>query len=61
MQDGRPRSNEDLGELAKMRGIVDGNVDLRSVNATMMSLQKTGAVMRRDDKWVRRDQKEQRS
>ncbi|HEX9450426.1 MAG TPA: hypothetical protein VF934_03335 [Burkholderiales bacterium] len=54
MQDGRPRTNEELGELVRMRGIVDGNVDLRSVNATMMSLMKTGEFLRRDHKWIRR-------
>ena len=54
MKDGRPRTNSELGEIAVMRGIVGENIDLRTVQATMMSLMNAGEVTRRDDKWVRK-------
>ncbi len=54
MQDGRPRTNAELGEVAKLRGIVGENLDLRTVHSTMMSLMNAGEVTRRDDKWIRK-------
>lgn len=54
MQDGRPRTNAELGEVAIMRGIIEPKeLDLRSINSTMLSLKNAGEFTRRDDKWVR--------
>lgn len=54
MQDGRPRTNAELGEVAKLRGLVGDDVDLRTIHSTMMSLMNAGDVTRRDDKWIRK-------
>lgn len=54
MQDGRARTNAELGEVAKLRGIVPENIDLRSIHSTMMSLMNSNEVVRRDDKWIRK-------
>jgi hypothetical protein len=54
MQDGKPRTNADLGEIAKLRGIIGDEIDLRTVHSTMMSLMNAGEVTRRDDKWIRK-------
>lgn len=54
MQDGRPRTNLELAEVAHLRGIVSGDVDLRSIHSTMMGLMNAGEVTRRDDKWIRK-------
>ena len=54
MQDGRARTNAELAEVAKLRGIVGDDVDLRSIHSTMMSLMNAGEVTRRDDKWIRK-------
>ena len=53
MQDGRPRTNAELGEVAKLRGIVDETANLRGIHSTMLSLANTGAFTRREDKWIR--------
>ena len=53
MQDGRPRTNAELGEVAKMRGILDEDANLRSIHSTMLSLANTGAFTRREEKWIR--------
>jgi hypothetical protein len=54
MQDGHPRTNAELAEIAKMRGIVDDDVDLRTINTTMLSLMNAGEFIRREDKWIRK-------
>ena len=54
MQDGRSRTNAELAELAKLRGIVDDDVDLRSINSTMLGLMNGGEVVRKGDTWVRK-------
>src|SRR5256885_555828 len=36
MQEGKAITNAELAELAKMRGLLDGDVDLRSINSTML-------------------------
>ena len=54
MQDGRPRTNAELAEVAKLRGIVGDDMDLRSIHSTMMSLMNSGEFVRRDDKWIRK-------
>ena len=41
IKDGVPRDNAELAELAKSRGIIEGNVDLRSINAMMLGLMKS--------------------
>jgi hypothetical protein len=53
MSDGRPRSNAELGEVAKLRGILDEDANLRSIHSTMLSLANSGAFVRRDEKWIR--------
>jgi len=54
IQDGVPRDNAELAELAKSRGIVEGDIDLRSINAMMLGLMKADLVQRKHDKWVRK-------
>ena len=54
IQDGIPRDNAELAELAKSRGIIEGNVDLRSINAIMLGLMKGDVVQRKADKWVKK-------
>jgi hypothetical protein len=54
MQEGKAITNAELAELAKMRGLLDGDVDLRSINSTMLGLMNAGEVIRRDDKWIRK-------
>ena len=45
--DGKPRSNVELAEMAKARGIVSEDVDLRSINAVVLGFMKAGLVQRR--------------
>jgi predicted transcriptional regulator len=52
IKDRKPRSNEELAELGKLRGVLEGHVDLRSVHATMMSFMNAGLVKRENEKWV---------
>ncbi len=52
LQDGIPRSNVELAELAKMRGLIAEPIDLRSIHSTMMSLLNGGSVIRQDGKWT---------
>jgi hypothetical protein len=53
MQDGKPRTNAELAEVAKLRGLVDDDVDLRTINSTMLSLMNGGEpLLRREDKWI---------
>lgn len=55
MQEGKAYTNAELAELAKFRGIVDDDVDLRAINTTMLSLMNGGEpLVRRDDKWIRK-------
>ena len=54
MQDGRPRTSAELGEVAKLRGILEEDASLRVIHATMLSLMNSGAFTRRDDKWIRK-------
>jgi len=55
MREGRAISNADLAEIAKMRGLIEGEVDLRSIHSTMMSLMNAGEVVRSpDNKWIRK-------
>lgn len=54
MQDGRPRTNAELAEVARLRGIVNDDVDLRTINSTMLGLMNSGEFTRRDDKWIRK-------
>lgn len=55
MRDGIERTNQELGDIAGRQGIVEGKVDLRSVNVTMVNLMTAGEVERRNNKWVRKD------
>jgi hypothetical protein len=54
MQDGQPRTNAELGEVARLRGILDEDANLRSIHSTMLSLANSGEFVRRDDKWIRK-------
>ena len=52
--DGKPRSNVELAEMAKARGIVSEDVDLRSINAVVLGFMKAGLVQRQNGKWIAR-------
>lgn len=54
MLDDRPRTNAELGEIARLRGILGADEDLRSVHSTMMSLMNAGEFVRRGDTWIRK-------
>lgn len=55
MREGRALTNADLADMAKMRGLVPEDVDLRSIHSTMMSLMNAGLVVRNpENKWVRK-------
>ncbi len=54
IQDGVPRDNAELAELAKARGVIEGDVDLRSINAMMLGLMKADLVHRKSEKWVKK-------
>ncbi len=54
IQDGTPRSNAELAELAKARGLVAGKVDLRSINAVMLGFMKAKLVQRQNERWIAR-------
>lgn len=54
ISDGIARTNEELGDTASKQGIIEGHVDLRSINATMINLMNAGEVVRKNDRWVRK-------
>jgi len=54
MQDGKPHTNAELSEIAKMRGLLAQDADLRGVHSVMMSIMNMGEVYRRGDAWVLR-------
>lgn len=60
MQDDRPRTNAELAQVARLRGIVDDDVDLRTINSTMLGLMNAGEMTRRGDTWVRKVQQPER-
>ena len=43
---------QELGELAKAKGVVEEDVDLRVINTTMLRLMNTKIVDRQNGKWV---------
>ena len=52
--DGKPRTNAELAELAKTRGIVEEDVDLRKINSIMLGFMNAGYAERKDGKWISR-------
>jgi len=56
IEDGTPRSNAELAELAKAKGVVTEDMNLRSINSVMLSFMNAGLVKREHDKWVARKQ-----
>jgi hypothetical protein len=60
MQDGKPRTNAELAEVAKLRGLLDEDADLRGIHFTMLALMNAGEFVRRDDKWLRKVKAEEK-
>lgn len=54
IDDGKPRSNAELAELAKAKGVVTDDTNLRTINSVMLSFMNAGLVKRENDKWVAR-------
>ena len=54
ISDGKPRSNAELAELAKAKGIVPEDVDLRSINSRLLGFMRANLVQRQNGKWIAR-------
>ena len=52
IDEGKPKTNQELAELAKARGIVEEDVDLRKINSIMLGFFNAGEVRREGDNWV---------
>src|SRR6266849_5264267 len=51
VKDGNPRTNAELAELAKAKGILNGKVDLRVINSIMLGFMKAKLVERKNERW----------